>query len=156
MKIGSYELQVPFVTTSSDTVKSVVETADFPPEQRDRIEAVDLGSGDGRVVLELAKKGFQVTGYEIKADLVQRSRQRIKNENLTTKAVIYHESYWDADLSPFDLVYLYGMGSILGRLEKKLEQELRPGTKVISNIFRFPTWKYKKSKDNLFLYITHK
>jgi hypothetical protein len=44
------------------------------------------------------------------------------------------------------------MDSILGRLEKKLENEMRPGTKVISNIFRFPHWKVKKSKNFVNLY----
>lgn len=153
VKIGSYELQVPFVTTASDKTKSIAELADFPAESIPTIRAVDLGSGDGRVVLELAKKGFLVTGFEIKEDLVLRSRQRIKDAKLEDRATIYQKSFWEADLSSFDLIYLYGMGSILGRLEKKLEKEVRPGTKVISNIFRFPTWKYKKEKDHLYLYI---
>ncbi len=151
MKIGSYELQVPFVTTASDTVKHITDLADFRTESN-RFTAVDLGSGDGRVVLELAKKGFFVTGYEIKEELVQRSRQRITEAGLESQATIHNASFWDADLSTYDLIYIYGMGSILGRLEKKLEDELKPGTKIISNVFRFPTWKYKKEKNSLYLY----
>lgn len=153
MKIGTYELQVPFVTTASDKTKFIADLADFPASAISSTHVVDIGSGDGRVILELAKRGFMVTGYEIKEYLVKRSRERILAANLQDRATVHQESFWDVDLSPYQLVYLYGMGSILGRLEKKLEQELQPGTKVISNVFRFPTWKYKKEKNNLYLYI---
>ena len=149
MKIGDYELQVPFVTTSTDHIKTILEFA----ELKTGTKAVDLGSGDGRVVLEFAKNGAQVTGLEIKPELVVRSRLRIQEQHLSVRAKIHEKSFWDADLSGFDVVYIYGMDSILRRLEKKLERELRPGTKVISNVFRFPTWRIKKTKNFVHLYI---
>ena len=155
MKIGSYELQVPFVTTASDKVKTITELADFPPSLIPQTQAIDLGSGDGRILLELAKKGFLTTGYEIKKPLVERTLQRITDAGLQERITLYHKSFWDADLSSFDLIYIYGMGSIMGRLEKKLLQEVKPGTKIITNIFRLPTLRPKKEKNSLYLYITH-
>lgn len=149
MKIGNYEIQVPFVTTSSDKVKTLIELADYQPGEK----AVDLGCGDGRVVLELAKAGFTVHGYEIKPELVTRARQRIKAAGLDDRAFVHQQSFWDADLSGYDLIYIYGMKSIMGRLEKKLDEELTPGTKFISNIFRLPHWKVKKESDKLYLCI---
>ena len=155
MKIGSYELQVPFVTTASDKVKTITELADFPSNLIPQIKAIDLGSGDGRILLELAKKGFLTTGYEIKKPLVERAIQRVTDANLHERITIYNKSFWDADLSSFELIYIYGMGSIMGRLEKKILQEVKPGTKVITNIFRFPTLKPKKEKNSLYLYVAH-
>jgi len=149
MKIGGYELQVPFVTTSTDHIRTILEFADIEPGEK----IVDLGSGDGRMVLEFAKAGALVTGFEVKSELVLRSRKRIEELHLATNATIYQKDFWTSDLSTFDLVYIYGMDSILSRLEKKLEQELRPGTKVISNVFRFPTWKVKRTKNFVHLYI---
>ena len=148
MKIGSYELKVPFVTTSTDHIKTILEFADVQPGMK----IVDLGSGDGRMMLEFAKHGAVVTGYEIKPELVEKSKKRIKESGLETTAHVYLQDFWNIDLSSFNLVYIYGMDSILGRLEKKLENELRPGTKVISNIFRFPHWKVKKAKNFVNLY----
>lgn len=147
MKIGEYEIQVPFVTTAADSVKTVVELADIELGEK----VVDLGSGDGRMVLAFTRAGAQVTGYEIKEPLVIKSRIKLKEAGFSSD--IRHESFWDVDLSPFSIVYVYGMQSILGRLEKKLEKELYPGTKVISNIFRFPHWKVKKEKNHVHLYI---
>jgi cyclopropane fatty-acyl-phospholipid synthase-like methyltransferase len=149
MKIGSYELQIPFVTTSSDNLKIVMELADVREGQK----ITDLGSGDGRVVIEFAKQGGVVHGYEIKPELVRRSRQRIADAGLTDKATIFAKSFWEADLSTHDVVYIYGMQSILGRLEQKLEREMKPGAKFISNIFHLPHWKIKKTKNKVNLYI---
>ncbi len=149
MQIGGYEIQVPFVTTSSDHIKTILTLAQITSETR----AIDLGSGDGRMVMEFGKAGAIVHGYEVKKQLVKKSQQRIKDAGLSETVFIHHESFWEADLSSFNLIYLYGMQSILGRLEKKLDNELKPGTKVISNIFRFPHWKVKREKDNVYLYI---
>lgn len=147
MKIGNYEIQVPFVTTSSDSLKTILEFAGEPGQR-----VVDLGSGDGRVVLEFAKAGFQVTGLEIKPELVERANQRIIAAGLQANAQVFVKDFWTVSLSDFDIVYVYGMSTIMGRLEKKLEEELRPGTKIISNIFRFPSWKVKKEKNHVLLY----
>lgn len=149
MKIGDYEIQVPFVTTSTDHMKAILEFADI----KQGMKIVDLGSGDGRMVLEFAKQGGLVTGYEIKPELVEKSKRRIEEAGLKEHAYVYLKNFWESDLSEFDLVYIYGMNSILGRLEKKLDAELRPGRKVISNIFRFPHWKIKKSKNSVHLYV---
>jgi cyclopropane fatty-acyl-phospholipid synthase-like methyltransferase len=148
MNIGGYEIQVPFVTTSSDSLKTILEFAGEPGQK-----AVDLGCGDGRVVLELAKHGFAVSGYEIKEALVERAKQRIREAGLTETAHVFLKDFWTVDLSDFDIVYIYGMSTIMGRLEKKLEEELKPGVKVISNIFRFPHWKIAKEKHHVNLYL---
>ncbi len=149
MKIGSYEIQVPFVTTSADHIKTVLDFADI---QRDTT-VIDLGSGDGRMVLEFAKKGAEVTGYEIKHELVERSRFRIKEAKLSERAIIHEKSFWDADLSLYNIIYLYGMNSIMGRLEEKFAREVKPRTKIISNVFHFRHLKLKQSKNEVNLYI---
>lgn len=148
MKVGSYEIQVPFVTTSTDNLKIIMQLVSPLPGKR----VIDLGSGDGRVVLEFAKEGAIVHGCEIKEELVIRSRERIAKAGLDEFAKIYHKSFWEVDLALYDIVYIYGMRSILGKVEKKLEKELKPGALFISNIFRLPNWKPKKTMQNIHLY----
>lgn len=149
MKIGDYEIQVPFVTTASDTVKDLLSLLENKPIHH----AIDLGSGDGRVILELAKRNIQVSGYEIKSPLVKRTQQRIRELGLTNIEV-FEKDFWGVDLAPFDLIYIYGMTTIMGRLEEKLEKEAKPGTLIITNVFSLPHWKVKKKKNYLHLYIT--
>jgi 16S rRNA A1518/A1519 N6-dimethyltransferase RsmA/KsgA/DIM1 with predicted DNA glycosylase/AP lyase activity len=149
VKIGGYEIQVPFVTTSTDHIKSILELAAI----KKGTSIVDLGSGDGRMVLEFAKAGGYVAGYEIKPDLVARSKKRISEAGLENNAVIYQRDFWTQNLSSFETVYIYGMGSIMGRLEQKLEKELQPGSTFVSNIFRLPHWKIKRTKNGVHLYV---
>jgi protein-L-isoaspartate O-methyltransferase len=148
MKIGNYELQVPFVTTATDTVKDLLILV----ENQKIHHALDLGSGDGRVIIELAKHGIPVTGFEIKEPLVTRTKQRIEQLRLTNMQV-FQKDFWEEDIAAFDLIYIYGMSTIMGRLEEKLEKEANTGTIVITNVFTLPHWKIKKQKNYLHMYI---
>jgi len=148
MKIGTYEIQVPFVTTSSDKLKTLKKLSDLAPSPT----AVDLGSGDGRVALELAKWGFDTTGYEIKKELVERSKIRALNMGIEDKVFFFEKDFWNENLSSFSLIYIYGMNSIMGRLEKKLETEMKSDAILITNIFKLPHWKVKKMENNFYLY----
>lgn len=151
-QMKSYNLQIPFVTTSSDKIKTLIQLS----ECKRGGKVVDLGSGDGRVVIALARAGFDVVGFEIRKELVERSLQKIAALGLDQKITIYHQNFWDANLSEFDLIYIYGMQSMLAKLEEKLETEMKVGAKFISNIFRLPHWKPQKVKDNFYVYTKNK
>ena len=117
------------------------------------MKVVDLGSGDGRMILEFAKKGAICVGYEHKEHLVEKTKQRIKDAGLEEKAFVYQEDFWQVDLAAFDVIYIYGMRSIFRRLEEKIKTEARSGTKIISNVFMLPSMKVKRSKNFVHLYI---
>jgi cyclopropane fatty-acyl-phospholipid synthase-like methyltransferase len=115
-------------------------------------KAADLGSGDGRIVMALAKAGALADGYEINPLLYILSKYRIRKEGVR-HANIFLKDLWKKDLSIYDVVTLYGNFPMMGRLEKKLQTELRPGSKVVSNHFQFPNWKYAKKERDVYLYI---
>jgi predicted nicotinamide N-methyase len=102
---------------------------------------VDLGSGDGKLVLAFARAGAQVIGYEINPFLVWQSRLKLRLFGASQQAQIINQNYWDVSLKGADFVVFYGIDWMMARLEKKLRSELRPGAKVISNTFVFPNWK---------------
>lgn len=149
MEIGNYELKVPYVTTAAYSLQAILDLS--KPKANDKI--VDLGSGNGRVILEFARHGFTAYGYEIRPELVELTKQKAKELGLTDKIYVFNQSFWDVDLSPFSIAYTYGMTTIMGRLENKLQTELQPGVKVLSNIFTFPHWRIKRTKDHINLYI---
>lgn len=126
----------------------MIEFADIKPGQK----AVDLGSGDGRIMIALAKAGAIVHGYEVNPLLVLWTRRKIKKEGLEGKAFAHLKSFWNEDLSSYDVVTLFGVRKIMARLEEKLDKELKPGAKIISFGFSFPGWQYLKKEQATFLY----
>jgi SAM-dependent methyltransferase len=116
------------------------------------VRVVDLGSGDGRLLVACAERGACVEGYEINPTLVWRSRRMIREKNLRGQASVHWKSFWRVDLSKFDVVFVYGIPYIMKGLEKKFIRELKPGTKIVSNVFQFPGWTPVAQEGNVFLY----
>ena len=137
------------VPTTKEKVKQIINLLN--PEGKKK--AVDLGSGNGRLSIALAKAGFVTYGYEINPFLVKLSRKNIKEAGLDGKVFIRLKNFWNKDLSEFDVVVLFGMKHMMKKMEKKLQKELRPGAVVVLNYFTFPKWKPDKSKDGIYLYI---
>ena len=113
---------------------------------------LDMGSGDGRLVMLLARQGYRADGVELNPILVLRSRRAIRKAGLSGKATIYWSSFWKFDMKPYDAVTLFVVKHIMPRLEEKLSAELTPGTTVVSNFFTFPTLKPVEKQGTLYAY----
>lgn len=138
----------PYIPIRDRALKKMIEFADIKPGQK----AVDLGSGDGRIVIALANAGAIAYGYEINPILVWWTKYRIKKEGLEGKAFVYRKSFWNEDFSSFDIVTLFGIRKIMKELEGKLDKELKPGAKIMSFGFSFPDWTPIKKEEAVFLY----
>lgn len=114
--------------------------------------AVDVGSGDGRIVIALAREGAHAEGFEINPLLHGIALWNI-HKSKEKRARVFLKDLWQVNFSPYDIVTVYGNFPMMGRLEKKLQKELKPGARVISNHFAFPHWKSTKSSDDVLLYI---
>jgi SAM-dependent methyltransferase len=126
----------PWVPSSMVIVNRMMEMAEVSPDD----VVYDLGCGDGRILVAAARR-YHARAVGIEIDplrylwcqflitvLGQRKRIRIVFGNLFNK-----------DLSEADVVMCYLMPDAMIKLEKKFMQELRPGTRVISNRFTLPT-----------------
>ncbi|MBI4121598.1 MAG: hypothetical protein HY470_01410 [Candidatus Ryanbacteria bacterium] len=113
----------------------------------------DLGSGDGRVLIAFAKAGARAHGFEINPLLVIRSRRAIRTSGLEERAVVHWQSFWGEPLGNYDIITLYGISTIMRRLEKKLTRELKPGNAVLSVYFKFPTWRPSKTIGDVGMYM---
>jgi precorrin-6B methylase 2 len=143
-----------YFPTTPRGVREILEIADIKAGQR----IVDLGSGDGRILIACAKRGATAVGYEINPLLVAQSRRAIRRAGLANahaagSATVHWESFWRIDLSQFDVVIVYGIPYIMRDLQHKLERELRPGTKIISNAFKFPGWTPVATERKIYLYV---
>lgn len=139
----------PYVPSDDRIVDMMVSLAGIKEGEK----AADLGSGDGRIVVSLAKAGAVADGYEISPFLVWYSRYRLKKEGLSKNAKILQKNFWKVDFSDYDVIALYQVTYVMNGLEKKLLKELKPGARVVCNAFKMPNWKPKTQKDGVFLYV---
>lgn len=138
-----------YFPTTSHNIELMIKMAALQPGQR----VVDLGSGDGRIVVACAKRGICAVGYEINPILVMLSRNAIRRAGLQDYATVYWKSFWGINLGQFDAVFVYGIPRIMNRLARKLENELGPGAKIISNVFKFSDWPPVRAEGKIYLYI---
>jgi len=124
-----------YVPSTPDKVQLMTELCGIGPGER----AADLGSGDGRVVMALARRGAEAHGYEVNPVLVLLSRRAIRRAGLDGRAIIHWRSFWGADLSAFDVLTLFQGSFIMHRLEAKLRRELMEGARVVSDYWAFPS-----------------
>jgi hypothetical protein len=115
-------------------------------------KVAELGSGNGKLVIEFAKIGAEVHGYEINPFLVLLSKWKIRREGLKGKAFVHWKNFWSVDLGKFDVVLTFQVGYIMRTLENKLKREARKDMKIISNNWRFPNLKCLKKDDKVYYY----
>ena len=100
---------------------------------------VDLGSGDGRIVIEAAKRGATAIGIEFNPDLVKLSEYRAKTEGVSDKATFLNMDLFEYDLSGATVITMYLLSDLNLRLRPSL-LKLKPGTRIVSNTFDMGDW----------------
>ena len=100
----------PYLPTKTKSVDTTLELSGVKDSER----VIDLGSGDGKVVIAFAKTGAETHGYEINPLLVLISRYRIWKRGLSKNAHIHFGSFWSVDISAFNVVTVFGAKHIKG------------------------------------------
>src|SRR5688572_4282690 len=100
---------------------------------------LDLGSGDGRMVITAAKRGAQAVGVEYDPALVELSRRTAAAERVSDKATFVRADLFATDLSKATVITLFLNDDLNLRLRPKL-LGLRPGTRIVSNTFSMGDW----------------
>jgi ribosomal protein L11 methylase PrmA len=102
----------------------------------------DLGSGDGRIVIAAARKiGARGVGVELDPALVKKATENARKAGVADKVRFVEGDLFKADLSEATVVMLYLSPTTNLRLAPKLQRELRPGARVVSNRFDMGDWK---------------
>lgn len=101
---------------------------------------VDIGSGDGRIVIEAAKQGFQASGFELNPWLVLYSRYKAWREGVNRSTSFYISDLWKVSFAQYSNVVIFGVPQMMEKLELKLASELPTTAKVVACRFPFPTW----------------
>lgn len=119
----------PFVTTPMPAVARMLELA--APQADETL--VDLGSGDGRIVIEAARRyPIRAVGFEMDESLVRVSKLSAHKAGVEDRTRFEAQDIFDVDLSGVQVVTMFLRDSINLRLRPKLCTELPAGARVVT------------------------
>ena len=120
----------PYYSTPLKTARKIAELFKLKPTD----SFADLGSGDGRMLFETYRQyKCRVTGYEISPILLIFFKMvKFFRYPFNNKVHLKEESFFNTDLSKYDVIYCCLPDDILSILEKKFDKELKQGAKVYS------------------------
>ena len=132
---------VPYVPTPMPVVEEMLKQADIKKGEL----MYDLGCGDGRIVIEAAKRGAKGIGVDIDPQRIKESNENAKKAGVTDQVKFVTQNLFDMDFKDADVVTLYLLTSVNAKLRPKLLDELRPGVRVVSHAFDMGDWKPDKT-----------
>jgi Mycolic acid cyclopropane synthetase len=129
--------QTPYVPTPQNIVDQMLEVAKV--SARDYL--IDLGSGDGRMIITAAKKyGARGFGVDLDRRLVIRANQLAAKAGVADRAVFYERDLYDTDLTAATVVTIYLLPEVNLMVRPKLLATLKPGTRVVSHDYGMGDW----------------
>ena len=139
-----------WIPTPKDVVRKMLSFADVGPQDT----LIDLGSGDGRIIL-LAAQEFGASAFGIEADplRVLITRIRIRLKGLEDQVEVIWGNFFKSDLGAASVVTIYQSTEINKKLKQQLEEQLHPGTRVVTYSFIFEGWEPVKVDESTKLYL---
>jgi len=146
------ELDVPYVPTPQVVVDEMLRVGGAASDDY----VIDLGSGDGRILITAARKfGARGHGVELDDELLARSNENAQDAGVSDRVQFRKEDLFQADLSRATLITMYLIPRVNARLLPRLV-ELKPGTRIVSHDFDLEGWRPDAKttiRKNIFLWI---
>ena len=133
-----------FVGSAQENVDRMIRLA----ELRDDDVVIDLGSGDGRIVLTAARANSKLSGWgvDIDAKLVGESNAEAKKLGMAERVRFYQRDVFDADIGSATVITMWMWPEMQRMLRTKILNEAKPGTRVLTNIWGMgDSWKSDRS-----------
>lgn len=133
---GQSGKDVIWIPTPDALVTRMLRLAQLTPQD----QLIDLGSGDGKIVLAAAREGARGLGIEYNPELVELSRRRARQAGLAERARFERADIFESDFSQASVITLYLLPHLNLRLRPRL-LALKPGTRIVSHEFRMGRWR---------------
>ncbi len=132
------EPDVPYVPTTEQAVDAMLKLADV--KKTDVV--YDLGCGDGRIVIAAAKNfGARGVGIDINPVRIMEAKENARKAGIENLVRFEENDLFQADIHEASVVTLFLLSTVNLKLRPKLLQDLKPGTRVVSNTFDMGDWK---------------
>jgi hypothetical protein len=131
------QADVPFVVTPPNVVDAMLKIADVGA--RDFV--IDLGSGDGRILITAAKQyGARGLGVDIDPQLVDIARQQARREGVADRVRFIVENLFTTELDSATVLTMYLYPRVMTQLRPRMFAELKPGSRIVSHEFDMEDW----------------
>jgi hypothetical protein len=128
---------VPFVVTPMNVVEAMLDIAKVGPEDF----LIDLGSGDGRIVIAAAKtRGARGLGVELDGALVNDARREAERQGVKDRVEFRAQNLFLTDISRASVLTSYLFPRVNLELRPRIFEQLKPGSRVVSHEFDFGSW----------------
>jgi SAM-dependent methyltransferase len=132
---GQQGKDVIWVPTAEGLVEAMLDVAKVSPNDY----VIDLGSGDGRIVIAAAKRGARAVGFEYNPDMVELSRSNAKKEGVSDRANFVNADLFESNFSQATVITMYLLPQLNLKLRPKII-DLKPGTRIVSHAFDMGDW----------------
>jgi SAM-dependent methyltransferase len=130
------DLDVPYVPTPHDVVAAMLDVTNVGPGDY----VIDLGSGDGRIVIAAAERGAVGHGIDLNPVRVSEAVQNARKAGVEDRVVFLEGDLFKADISNATVITMYLLSSVNLKLRPVLLEVLRPGTRIVSHAFSMGEW----------------
>ena len=135
--VHAADTSVPYVPTPQNVVDRMLEIAKVGPQDY----VIDLGSGDGRIVVTAASKfGARGFGVDLNPTRISEANANAQKAKVTDKVQFFQSDLFETDLTPASVITMYLLPRVNLELRPKL-LDLKPGTRVVSHDFSMGDWK---------------
>lgn len=133
--MGQVGKDVAWMPTSQILINRMLAMAEVTEDD----SLVDLGSGDGRMVITAARQGVRAHGVEYNPDLVALSRRAAAAKGVSERATFRQADIFATDFSDASVVALFLSPELNLRLRPTL-LAMKPGTRIVSNTYAMDDW----------------
>jgi len=129
--------EVPYIRTPQAVVDKMLDLAEVGPDDF----LIDLGSGDGRIVITAAqKRGARGFGVELDPSLVEASNETARKAGVGERARFFARDLFDTDIREATVLTMYLLPHVNLQLRPRLLAQLKPGTRVVSHDWDMGEW----------------
>ena len=129
-------LDVPYLGTRPAVVRAMLDLAEVKAGDR----VLDLGTGDGRILIAAARRGASGLGVDIDPVLVAEATAAAADAGVADRARFATQDLFATDLAGYDVVTMFLLPEVNLRLRPRL-LALPPGTRIVSHAFGMGDWR---------------